>query len=79
MGGVLIKNYSKVFYKNIENYLVRWRPFYFNKIEGSMTATFIKMSLYFYAGIFFEFFLNFSLVKTVYEDKPCHIAFFFFF
>ena len=40
-----------------------------------MTATFIKMSLYFYTGIFLEFCLNFSLVKTVYEDKPYHIVF----
>ena len=43
-----------------------------------MTATFIKMCLYFYTGIFLEFCLNFSLLKTVYEDKPCHIAFVFF-
>ena len=44
-----------------------------------MTATFMKMSLYFYTGIFLEFCLNFSLLKTVYEDKPGHIAFVCFF
>ena len=60
------KNYSKDFYKNVETYLVRRRLFYFRKIVGSKTTTFLKMSLiYFYTGIFIEFCLNFyGLVKA---------------
>ena len=53
MGGVSLKKYSKEFYKTVENYLMRRRPFYFSKITGSMTTTFLKMSLInFYTGIF---------------------------
>ena len=50
------KSYSKDFHKNIGNYLVRWRPFYFNKIASPKAATFIKMFFYFYNGIFLEFY-----------------------
>ena len=67
MGCVWYKNYSKEFHKNVENYLVRWRPLSFSKIAGSKTTNFLKMSLiYFYTSFFFGFCIS-DFINTIYK------------